>query len=266
MSPLQSAFARLAVSTLAIGLSGCSLLEKEFETGHSVESELNSEGLTGDTAATEDSGSGEGGGSGRPGEDGTDPDDGSGSGSDGTTDSGGSDGGDAGSDGTTDSGDTGEPPRVDCNPGAVAPTGNIDTCVSAILTCGSSVVATTQGGNSVMTADDYLAWYCTPFPDGDYAGSERTYNVTVPAGRKATFTLDSPCDDLDIFALRWELWDSNEQCPDYGNSVIECEADDSRAGGEVEVFADSTRDTNYLVMIDGPNAEQVAFALDITCE
>ena len=91
-----------------------------------------------------------------------------------------------------------------------------------------------------------------PLPGRDYDGRERTYHITVPAGAKATFTLESPCDDLDIFVLRWELWESNEQCPDYGNSVIECEADDSREGGEVEVYADPARDTNYLVMIDGP--------------
>jgi hypothetical protein len=143
--------------------------------------------------------------------------------------------------------------------------GNLDTCISDVLTCGSSVITTTEGGNSVMDADDYLAWFCA-VPDGDYLGSERTYNVTVPAGQKATFTLESPCDDLDIFALRWELWESSELCPDYGNSVIECEADDSREGGEVEVFADPSRDTNYLVIIDGPDAEQAAFALDIVCE
>jgi hypothetical protein len=238
--------------------SGCSLLEKEFDSGTMVRSELSGDGLEAEDTA---SGSGS---DGRPGGDGTDPgdtDDGGGSGGGSGSDD--SSGDDAGGTGGTDSG---EPGRVDCSPGAVPSVGNIDTCVSDVLTCGQSVVTTTQGGNSVMDAEDYLAWFCTPFPDGEYKGPERTFNVTVPAGQVATFTLESPCDDLDIFALRWELWDSNEQCPDHGNSVVECEVDDSRDGGTVTVYADPTRDTNYLVMIDGPAGQEQAFALDIDCE
>jgi len=251
----------VSLATLALLWSGCSLLEKEFETGRNVESNLRDEGQDDDATGSDGS-------DGRPGGDGTDPgstDDGSGSSDDGDAggDSSGDSGGETGS--SNDDGGSGETERVDCTPGAVPVMGNLDTCISDVLTCGSSVITTTEGGNSVMDADDYLAWFCV-VPDGDYIGSERTYNITVPAGQKATFTLESPCDDLDIFALRWELWESSELCPDYGNSVIECEADDSREGGEVEVFADPAQDTNYLVIIDGPDAEQAAFALDIACE
>jgi hypothetical protein len=255
---------------LAASLStGCSLLEKEFETGRNLESDLNEDGTTTGEDAGDEGGD-------RPGDEGTDPQgsgSGSGDGSGSGSGSGSEDGSDSGSgsgddaSGSGESGDSGsEPGRVDCTPGAVAPDANLDTCVSDYLSCGDSVIGTTEGGNSVMDANDYVSWYCTPLPDGDYSGSERTYQITIPAGQKATFVLESPCDDLDIFVLRWELWQSNEQCPDYGNSVIECEADDSREGGTVEVFADPSRDTNYLVMIDGPDAEQVAFALDATCE
>jgi len=246
------------IPILAI-LAGCSLLEKEFDSGASTDINRDGDGLSdGDTADTGESG--------RPGDDGTDPGDGDGdgggSGDDGGSDDGGDDGGDDSGSGT---GGTGETSRVDCNPGAVAPIANIDECVSSTLSCGSSIITTTQGGNVVMDADDYLGWYCTPFPDGDYKGPERTFNVTVPAGMSATFALESPCDELDIFALRWELWQSNEMCPEYNNSVLECEADDSRDGGSVSIVADPTRDTNYLVIIDGPDGEQQPFALDITC-
>ena len=259
--------------------TGCSLTEKEFDTGRSVESQLSGDGLGAGDGDEDDLGD-------RPGDDGTDPagadgsggdgadgEDGSGSGSgsgDGSdggegegegSGSGGSSGGDSGSGSGSDGSSS-----VDCSSGAVSPAGNIDSCVSDIISCGDSVLATTVGGNSVMNSDDYVSWFCTPSPDGQYEGSERTYHITVPAGEKATFVLDSPCEDLDIFVLRWELWESNESCPDYVNSVIECEADDGRAGGTVEVFADPGRDTNYLVMIDGPDAEQAAFALDVTCE
>jgi len=237
-------------------LAGCSLLEKEYDSGSSTDINRDGDGLSDEDTADD------GGGDGRPGDDGTDP------GDDGGGDDGGDEGGDdgGGDSGSGSGGDTGETSRVDCNPGAVAPIANIDECVSSTLSCGSSIITTTQGGNMVMNADDYLGWYCTPFPEGDYNGPERTFNVTVPAGMKATFALESPCDELDIFALRWELWMTDEMCPEYNNSVLECEADDSRADGSVEIVADPTRDTNYLVIIDGPEGQQQPFALDITCE
>jgi hypothetical protein len=241
--------------------AGCSLLEKEFAGGSATDINTDGDGLS--SQDTSDSGI-----DGRPGGDGTDPGDegGDDAGSGGDAGSGeGSDGG-SGSGGESGSGgDTGESSRVDCTPGAVASIGNIDECVSSTMSCGSSTIATTQGGNMVMNADDYLNWYCTPFPEGDYDGPERTFNVTVPAGLTATFSLESPCEELDIFALRWELWMTDEMCPEYNNSVLECEADDSRADGTISVTADPTRDTNYLVIIDGPEGQQQPFALDIDC-
>ncbi len=252
------AHAQLAMVAGVLWSSGCNLLDKEYAEGATVDVE-NGAGLENTTSGTTDDN--------HPGGTGSEPsDDG---GSDGTTDSGADDGGGTGSGSGGGSGSgsgSGEAARVDCTPGAVPVTGNIDGCVSDTLTCGDSVVATTMGGNSVMDDRDYLAWFCTPFPEGEYAGAERTYNVTVPAGQSATFTLESPCAELDIFALRWELWMNNELCPEYGNSVIECEADDSRDGGSITVYADPTRETNYLVIIDGRQGEQEAFALDITCD
>lgn len=249
---------RFFVPVLIALLSGCSLLEKEYDTGRSTD--VVRDGA--DALTNTDTGEGD-----RPGGSGTDPnDDGSDDGSTGgttdTSDSGGG-GDDGGSGGTTD---TGEPERVDCTPGAAPVTGNIDECVSSELSCGQSIITTTEGGNSVMDAEDYLNWFCTPFPDGDYSGSERTFQVAVPAGQSATFSLESPCDDLDIFALRWELWENNEMCPDSGNSIVECEADDSRDGGSVTVYADSSRTTHYLIIIDGADGEIANFALDITCD
>ncbi|HCH64377.1 MAG TPA: hypothetical protein DFR83_16345, partial [Deltaproteobacteria bacterium] len=70
---------------------------------------------------------------------------------------------------------------IDCTSGAVPAGGTIDACVSDDLACGDSVLATTQGGNSVMNSADYQSWYCIPTPDGQYEGSERTYHITVPA-------------------------------------------------------------------------------------
>jgi hypothetical protein len=116
-----------------------------------------------------------------------------------------------------------------------------------------------------MDENDYVAWYCTPFPNGDYRGPERTYSLIVPPGKTATVSLDGPCDELDIFMLRWEFWETEGYCPDTDTPIWECEADESRAGGEVYVVADSTRETRYLVVVDAPNTGATNFGLSVAC-
>ena len=43
-------------------------------------------------------------------------------------------------------------------------------------------------------------------------------------------------------------------------------ATDSRAGGDGPVVADSTRDTNYLFIVDSPNGSATNFGLRVDCE
>lgn len=176
-------------------------------------------------------------------------------------------GADGGGDGEDTAVDSGEPePTVDCTAGAYPASPGVDECVADTISCGEELLATNDGGSALMNDDDYLAWYCAPFPAGSYDGPERTYALRVPAGLRATITLDGPCDELDLFALRWEFWESDGDCPETGNPVWECEADDSRAGGDVLVVADSTRDTNYLVIVDSPNGSATNFGLRVDCE
>jgi hypothetical protein len=127
-------------------------------------------------------------------------------------------------------------------------------------------VATTVGGLSGFDSDMLLSWYCTPFPSDDYRGSQRIYSMAIPAGQSATLVLESPCDELDIVALEWRFWESDEECPEEHSSLLNCEMDDSRGGGELTLYGQVDEATEWLVMVGGPAGEQAAFSLATSCE
>ncbi len=252
---------------LALGLGGCGIFDKVYDTSLAG-------GATGG-GGDDDSGriAGTEGGD-HPGTDATggtgDDSSGEDGGDEGGDDSGedGGDGGETGGDaGGETGGDTGETSLVDCTPGAVPASGNIDECVSQTIACGQTVVATTQGGTSWFHDDLYRDWYCTPSPEGPYSGREKVFALELPRGQRATITLDSPCDELDVMALRWEFWEREGDCPYEGVSLIDCEMDDSRAGGEVTITSDFDEDTsNFLVVVEGPEGQEAPFALSVACE
>lgn len=257
---------------LGLGLGGCGIFEKVYDTSLASGSggglaEVDSGGLS-DVGAE---------GGDRPGEDGRDPsddgDDGDEGGDEGDDGSEGSDGGESGGDsGGESGGDSGGTSLVDCTPGAVPATGNVDECVSQAIACGQTIVATTQGGTNYFNDDMYVDWTCTPTPDGQYAGAEKVFALEVPLGQTATITLEAPCEDLDVMALRWEFWERDGECPYPGISLVDCEMDEGRGGGEIVVTADfndpsgEDPNTSFLVVVEGPDGEQTPFALSVACE
>ncbi len=161
---------------------------------------------------------------------------------------------------STDPADTGE--AFDCAQ-AAEPDTIIGGCVSGELTCGETRLGTTLGGTSVLDAEAYSAWYCTVFPEGDYDGSERIYDFTHPGTGTVTFSLSSPCAELDLIALRWEYWSSEDICPTAAHAVLECEIDETTGGGEVSVWAN--QESHYLIVVDGPEPVEDIFELSVTC-
>ena len=192
---------------------------------------------------------------------------------DGDTDGDTDDDTDVGTDGDTDVGTDGDTDTdtdindFDCSQTVSPPTG-IDECVDATLRCGDSIIGTTRGATSRWESDAYVSWYCFPLPDGDYAGGEVVYDFQHPGDKDVTITLEAPCDELDIAALRWGFWDTDGECPAAESSLAtDCEADDSRGDGVVELpeIPDGTR-YHYLVSIEGPEPVDTLYRLTVECE
>ena len=174
---------------------------------------------------------------------------------------------DGDTDGDTDDDTDTDTDALDCSQSVSPPTG-IDDCVDATLRCGDTIVGTTQGAKSRWGEDAYVSWYCFPLPDGDYAGGEVVYDFQHPGDKDVTITLESPCEELDIVALRWAFWDADGECPTAQSSLAtDCEADDSRGDGVVELpeIPDGTP-YHYLVAVEGPEPVDSLYRITVDCQ
>lgn len=135
-----------------------------------------------------------------------------------------------------------------------------DGCVTAELACGQIVEGHTEGGQSLWSDAFYRAHYCLPLPER-YTGPERLYRLRVPADTRVKARLESPCADLDLFALIW----SDDTCPTVDHLATECEADDHAGGGEVQVVTDRNPKT-LLIGVDGKAGATGPFRLQVLCD
>ncbi|MEC7946506.1 MAG: hypothetical protein VX265_02995 [Myxococcota bacterium] len=168
-------------------------------------------------------------------------------------------------DGDTDT-DT-DPDALDCSQRVTPPTG-IDACVDTTLRCGDRIIGTTQGAASRWGEDAYVNWYCFPLPDGDYAGGEVVYDFQHPGDKNVEITLESPCDELDVLALRWAFWDADGECPSENSTLAsDCTADDSRGDGTITLpeIPDGTP-YHYLVVVEGPEPVDTLYRLTVDCQ
>ena len=83
----------------------------------------------------------------------------------------------------------------------------------------------------------------------------------MPEWTLATITLESPCDDLGLAAMRWSEVD---RCPEgSAHNIGECEGVNAGGGGDFTLYADDS-EIGYLVSVDGEAG--APFALSVTCE
>ncbi|MCB9778840.1 MAG: hypothetical protein H6742_09775 [Alphaproteobacteria bacterium] len=138
-----------------------------------------------------------------------------------------------------------------------------DDCVTYELTCDAPVIDTIEGGRADFGAEAYQNWYCGWASGDPWAGPERVYTFEHPGTGEVEITLESPCVDLDLIALRWAPWAEEEECPITETLISECEMDDSRDGGSVTLW--SNEPVTYLVIVDSVDDERDNFALVATC-
>jgi hypothetical protein len=133
-------------------------------------------------------------------------------------------------------------------------------CISGTLECGSTVIGTTEGGTTNLTGADYASfWACAVVGTSSYQGPERHYEFQHPGTGTVTITLDTPCEDLDLFAMRWE----SASCMQSGLSILECEGDVSSGGGSFEIW--NNEPGRYVVVVEGANGEEAPFEIGARC-
>ncbi len=175
---------------------------------------------------------------------------------------------DADSDSDTDS-DT----DVDCSKHPPVITNPLAECVQDTLSCGDSDVrGSTRGGQEWYDFDDYLSWYCHTGSGGsDYSGPEAAYLLSETGPAEISITMYSPCGDLDVYAVRWDWFESDGDCPTSDNSISTCEYVDTSktSDGETAVLDLSILDEDeedYLIIIEGNDGDEEIFDITVDCE
>ena len=135
-------------------------------------------------------------------------------------------------------------------------------CVTAELSCGDSIIGTTEGGLSEYDDHFYSGdSFCSSLPD-NYSGNERAYRFKMPANAEAVISLDSACGgDMDLIAMRWPETDS---CPNIHHSLGQCDEDDAKGDGRLELYSDK-RERNFILVVEGKDGEDGEFGLKIDC-
>ena len=133
-------------------------------------------------------------------------------------------------------------------------------CLSGTLFCGDTISGTTVGGSDQLDETLYERNYCF-VPYESYGGAERVYAFDLQSDGVATFTLDSPCSDLDLIVFRWE---ETDRCPTEDHMTAECEADTSRGGGKVADLWNNSS-ARYLIIVDGKDEAEDNFTLSVSC-
>jgi hypothetical protein len=134
-------------------------------------------------------------------------------------------------------------------------------CVTATLQCGDTVIGHTVGGVRRFDSRFYEKKHCTPATTNHDGGEERVYRLEMPEGEWRAFVwMDTPCANLDLFALRW----NGEDCPTVDHNVNACEYGQLLNGSERVELVHQGEATWFLV-VEGRGEEEGPFALHVQC-
>jgi len=135
-------------------------------------------------------------------------------------------------------------------------------CITSTIQCGDTIIGHTAGGVDRFDTRFYEKKFCWPGTVQHDGGGERVYKLEMPSGEWRAFVwMDSPCADLDLFALKWD----GDDCPTEASMVRQCEAV-LKAGKKQElVELVHQGEATWYVVVEGRGAEEGAFALHIAC-
>lgn len=144
------------------------------------------------------------------------------------------------------------------------PVGGPD-CFTARISCNETILGHTLGGVDRYGGPFYTSNHCVPQTDAYDGGDERVYLLDLPDGRwTATATLETPCADLDLAAVRWHKDD--ESCPSRDATVTQCDMWPAPKKQPEKVTLVSQRRSRWVLVVEGKgDDEEGAFALTVTC-
>lgn len=135
-------------------------------------------------------------------------------------------------------------------------------CATATISCGDTVVGHTIGGVDRYDSRFYEKNFCTPRLTNHDGGDERVYRfVTPPGDHKAFITLDTPCADLDLAAIKA----NSRECPSAGSRITQCEMNPKDGSTREVVELVTQKPSTWWIVVEGKNAEEGAFALHVQC-
>ena len=140
-----------------------------------------------------------------------------------------------------------------------------DGCYSGELRCGDIVTGHTRGGVKRFDTAFYERHTCSPGTRDWDGGDERVYRFVAPPGEMhAVITLDTPCADLTLAAMTVPSG-SGSACPAPNADIARCEM--NRQDGTKREFVElvSQGGSTWAVVVEGVNAEEGMFALQVRC-
>ncbi|MFT6818832.1 MAG: hypothetical protein ACJATT_002650 [Myxococcota bacterium] len=134
--------------------------------------------------------------------------------------------------------------------------------ITGTIGCGEQLVGHTRGGVQAFDTRFYEHHFCTPATTNHDGGDERVYRMSIPEGRlRPWVTLDTPCADLDLTVIKW----SGSGLPTFDSSVADCEMFPKDGTTREIVDVTSDRATEWLIVVEGKDAEEGAFGLTVQC-
>ncbi len=135
-------------------------------------------------------------------------------------------------------------------------------CVTAEIHCGETVVGHTIGGVNRYDSDFYQTNFCTPALTNHDGGEERVYRLHMPEGDWVAFvTLDTPCADLDIGAIKW----MGDTCPPKNANVTQCDMFPLRGNERERLTLVTQHETDWYLVVEGINQDEGAFSVSVQC-
>ncbi len=135
--------------------------------------------------------------------------------------------------------------------------------ISGTLTCGQTLVAQTRGGTTRFGTRFYEKNYCTPATTNHDGGDERIYRFDMPKGpAKAWLTLDTPCGNLDLSAMKAK----EGAIPNGEADLLQCEMNVKDGHTREKVELNILEATTWWVVVEGAGDEEGVFALHVQCE
>jgi hypothetical protein len=139
-------------------------------------------------------------------------------------------------------------------------------CITAKIKCGETVIGHTFGGGQTFGTRFYDWHKCWPGTIDKDGGDERTYLLEMPAGEhRAEAFLDTPCADLDLAGIKVP---SATTCPTMETDIRQCEMSvkKGKRRDSVELVSQSDAPVYWLLVVEGKDAEEGAFALTVKCK